>query len=87
LYQDPAVRAATPYLEAVQKAYKEKFAVRPAAATGNKYPEVSRAYFDAVHSVLTRQQTAAEAAANLREQLVRITGFEAQSEPASRLVH
>jgi trehalose/maltose transport system substrate-binding protein len=79
LYQDPAVRAATPYLEAVEKAYKENFAARPSATTGNKYPEVSRAYFEAVHSVLTRQKTAAEAAANLREQLVRITGFDAQS--------
>jgi trehalose/maltose transport system substrate-binding protein len=87
LYQDSAVRAATPYLEAVQKAYKESFAARPSAATGNKYPEVSRAYFEAVHSVLTRQKTAAEAAANLREQLVRITGFEAESARASRVVH
>ena len=86
LYQDPGVRAATPYLEAVQKAYKENFAARPSAATGNKYPEVSRAYFEAVHSVLTRQKTAAEAVANLREQLMRITGFDAQSARASRLV-
>ena len=87
LYQDPAVRAATPYLEAVEKAYEEKFAARPSAATGSKYPEVSRAYFEAVHSVLTRRKTAAEAAANLRKQLVRITGFDAQSAPASRRVH
>lgn len=87
LYQDPAVRAATPYLEAVQKAYKENLAARPSAATGSKYPEVSRAYFEAVHSVLTRQKTAAEAAANLREQLVQITGFDAQCVRASRLVH
>lgn len=84
LYQDPSVRAATPYLDAVQKAYKENFAVRPSAAAGSKYPEVSRAYFEAVHSVLTRQKTAAEAAATLREQLVRITGFQAESRRAAR---
>src|SRR4029077_5738400 len=85
LYQDPAVRAATPYLEAVEQAYKENFAARPSAATGNRYPEVSRAYFEAVHSVLTRQKTAEDAAGNLREQLARITGFEAQGPDPSRL--
>lgn len=85
LYQDPGVRAATPYLESVQKVYKETFAARPSAVTGKKYPEVSRAYFEAVHSVLTRQKTAADAAGNLREQLARITGFEAQSPDPSRL--
>jgi trehalose/maltose transport system substrate-binding protein len=85
LYQDPGVRAATPYLESVQKVYKETFAARPSAVTGKKYPEVSRAYFEAVHSVLTGQKTAADAAGNLREQLARITGFEAQSPDPSRL--
>jgi trehalose/maltose transport system substrate-binding protein len=84
LYQDPGVRAATPYLEVVQKVYKETFAARPSAVTGDKYPEVSRAYFEAVHSVLTRQKTAADAAGNLRQQLARITGFEAQSPEPSR---
>src|SRR6202044_4079445 len=79
LYQDPGVRAATPYLEVVQKVYKETFAARPSAVTGDKYPEVSRAYFEAVHSVLTRQKTAADAAGNLRQQLGRITGYAAQS--------
>ncbi|HEY6767563.1 MAG TPA: hypothetical protein VI386_22630, partial [Candidatus Sulfotelmatobacter sp.] len=69
----------------VQKVYKETFVARPSAVTGKKYPEVSRAYFEAVHSVLTRQKTAADAAGNLREQLARITGFEAQSPEPSRL--
>jgi hypothetical protein len=69
----------------VQKVYKETFAARPSAVTGKKYPEVSRAYFEAVHSVLTRQKTAADAAANLRERLAQITGFEAPSSDLSRL--
>jgi hypothetical protein len=85
LYQDPDVRAATPYLESVQKSYKESFAARPSAVTGKRYPEVSRAYFETIHSVLTRQKTAADAASNLREQLARITGFEAQSPGTRRL--
>jgi trehalose/maltose transport system substrate-binding protein len=78
LDQDPSVRAAAPYLTAVQKAYKKGFAVRPSTETGKNYPEVSRAYFEAVHSVLTGQSTAAKAAADLQEQLAHITGFEAQ---------
>jgi trehalose/maltose transport system substrate-binding protein len=84
LFEDPGVRTATPYLEAVQEAYKERFALRPSAVTGKKYPEVSRAYFEAVHLVLTREKTAAAAAADLREQLARITGFGVQSSNANR---
>jgi hypothetical protein len=47
--------------------------------TGKKYNEVSEAYSRAVHSVLTHQQGAPEAAAALERELVRITGF--KSEP------
>ena len=76
--QDPGVRAAAPYLVAMQKAYKKGFAVRPSTETGKNYPAVSRAYFEAVHSVLTGHSTAANAAADLQEQLAHITGFEAE---------
>lgn len=34
LDQDPSVRAAAPYLTALQKAYKNGFAVRPSTETG-----------------------------------------------------
>lgn len=78
LGQDPGVLAATPYLTTVQKAYDRGFAVRPSTETGKNYPAVSRAYFEAVHSVLTGQSTAAKAAADLQEQLAHITGFEAE---------
>jgi hypothetical protein len=83
LDQDPSVRAAAPYLTAMQKAYKKGFAVRPSTETGKNYPEVSRAYFEAVHSVLTGHSTAAEAAADLQQQLAHITGFEAQGARAN----
>jgi trehalose/maltose transport system substrate-binding protein len=48
---------------------------RPSIATGSEYKQVSKAYFDAVHSVLTGQTGAAEAAARLQNQLITITGF------------
>jgi hypothetical protein len=43
--------------------------------TGKNYNEVSEAYSRAVHSVLTHQRSAPEAAAALEEELVRITGL------------
>jgi trehalose/maltose transport system substrate-binding protein len=48
---------------------------RPSTVAGEKYEEVSRAYIDAVRSVLLGQRRAPEAAASLEEKLVRITGF------------
>jgi trehalose/maltose transport system substrate-binding protein len=48
---------------------------RPSTVTGEKYEEVSRAYIDAVRSVLLGQSGAPEAAASLEQKLVRITGF------------
>jgi trehalose/maltose transport system substrate-binding protein len=48
---------------------------RPSTVAGEKYEEVSRAYIQAVRSVLLGQSGAQEAAASLQQQLVRITGF------------
>jgi trehalose/maltose transport system substrate-binding protein len=48
---------------------------RPSNITGKKYGEVSHAYAQAVHSVLTGEKRAPEAAAALEKELVRITGF------------
>jgi trehalose/maltose transport system substrate-binding protein len=50
---------------------------RPSVAAGSTYKEVSRAYIDAVYSVLTGQRGAPEAAAELEKQLIEITGFSA----------
>jgi trehalose/maltose transport system substrate-binding protein len=56
--------------------------VRPSTIAGEKYEEVSRAYIQAVHSVLLGQSRAPEAAAALERELVRITGF--KTAPPSR---
>jgi trehalose/maltose transport system substrate-binding protein len=50
---------------------------RPSIVTGTAYKQVSRAYIDAVHSVLTGRRRAPEAAAELEKQLIEITGFDA----------
>jgi trehalose/maltose transport system substrate-binding protein len=49
---------------------------RPSNATGSKYEEVTRAYSNAVHSVLTGKKEASGAAADLEKQLITITGFQ-----------
>jgi trehalose/maltose transport system substrate-binding protein len=48
---------------------------RPSSVVGNKYEDVSRAYISAVHSVLTGEKGAPEAAADLEKELARMTGF------------
>jgi trehalose/maltose transport system substrate-binding protein len=49
--------------------------LRPSTITGERYERVSRAYFEAVYSVLTRKVRAEDAAAELEIQLTGITGF------------
>jgi trehalose/maltose transport system substrate-binding protein len=48
---------------------------RPSDVAGSTYERVTRAYIGAVHSVLTGQRGAPEAAAELEKQLIEITGF------------
>jgi trehalose/maltose transport system substrate-binding protein len=75
LYDDPEVLQANPYYTPLKKVFLGGAVSRPSSVTGPKYAEVSRAYFRAVHSVITRQQAAAAAAASLERELVWITGF------------
>jgi len=62
-----------------EKSSQRKIGVvsRPSAEAGDKYEQVTRAYFGAVHSVLTGQRKAPEAAAELEKLLIKITGFSA----------
>jgi trehalose/maltose transport system substrate-binding protein len=48
---------------------------RPSNVAARSYEQVTRAYFGAVHSVLTGQRHAPESAAELEKYLVKITGF------------
>ena len=48
---------------------------RPSSVTGGEYEQVAKAYIGAVHSVLTGQKGAPEAAAELEKELIKITGF------------
>ena len=52
---------------------------RPSTVTAEKYDAVSRAYFEAVQSVLSGKVKANDAAGALQKQLMQITGFPAAS--------
>lgn len=60
-----------------QKSRQHKGGVvsRPSIVSGRAYEEVTRAYISTVHSVLTGKRGAPEAAAELENQLIKITGF------------
>jgi len=58
-----------------EDAVRTRLVIRPSIETGTQYEQIARAYIDSVHSVLTGETPAPQAAARLEEQLVRITGF------------
>ena len=72
LYKDPEILAQNSYFSTILLAYRAGAAVRPSTAAGKKYPEVSRAYFEAVHAVLSHKKSAPQAAAELQEELEQI---------------
>jgi hypothetical protein len=57
--------------------YRKSLIHRPSTATGKLYPDVSRAYFEAVHAVLAKKTSAAEAATALQRNLMQITALKA----------
>jgi hypothetical protein len=66
----------------LSQAFRTGIVSRPSNVTGKKYQDVSDAYMQAVHSVLTREKKAPEAAAALENELVHITGFKKGLLPA-----
>jgi trehalose/maltose transport system substrate-binding protein len=83
LYKNADVLGANPYVSRVLQVH-EGAALRPSVPAGKMYPEVSRAYYEAVHAVLTQRQSAANAASELQEQLVKMLKSSAADSNASR---
>jgi trehalose/maltose transport system substrate-binding protein len=75
LYNLPEVLAPNPRFDLLSRAFRTGMVSRPSDVTGKKYQEVTDAYIQAVHSVLTGEKRAPEAAATLENELVRTTGF------------
>ena len=72
LYKDPEILAQNSYFSTILLAYRQGAAVRPSTVAGKRYPEVSRAYFEAVHAVLSHEKSAPQAAAELQQELAPI---------------
>ena len=85
LYNDPEILARNPYFSTILVAYRQGAAVRPSTGAGKKYPDVSRAYFEAVHSVLSHKKLASQAAAELQQELAKILEQKAVSTKANVL--
>jgi trehalose/maltose transport system substrate-binding protein len=75
LYDRPEVLAPNPQFAQLSQAFRTGTVSRPSNVTGKKYQAVTDAYIQAVHSVLTASKSAPEAAADLENELVRITDF------------
>ena len=72
LYQDPEILARNPYFSTILQAFRQGTALRPSTVAGKKYPDVSRAYFEAVHTVLSHQKSPSLAAEELERGLTQI---------------
>jgi trehalose/maltose transport system substrate-binding protein len=75
LYLLPDILQPKSRIDLLSQAFRTGMVLRPSDVTGKKYQEVTDAYIQAVHSVLTREKSAPEAAAALENELVRTTGF------------
>ncbi len=72
LYEEPQVLANNPHWPRVLEIFRKGIALRPSPQAGKMYPEVSRAYWEAVHTVLTRKKSATQAADELQAELERM---------------
>ena len=72
LYDEPKVLASNPEFPRVLEVFRKGMVLRPSRVAGEKYPDVSRAYWEAVHGVLTRKKSATQAADELQHELERM---------------
>jgi trehalose/maltose transport system substrate-binding protein len=75
LYNLPEVLEPNPRFDLLIQAFQSGMVSRPSNVTGKKYQEVTDAYVQAVHSVLTGEKSAPQAAAALENELISATGF------------
>ena len=87
LYDLPEVLEPNPRFALLSQAFRTGIVSRPSNITGKKYEDVSNAYMQAVHSVLTGERSAPEAATALENELVRITGFKKGPPPPGVSTH
>ena len=72
LYDEPEILASNPEFARILEVFRKGVVLRPSSQAGKMYPEVSRAYWEAVHAVLTRKKSATQAADELQVELERM---------------
>src|SRR6201988_4319365 len=72
LYDEPEFLASNPRFPRILEVFRKGVVLRPSRAAGKMYPDVSRAYWEAVHAVLTRNKSARQAAYELQDELERM---------------
>jgi trehalose/maltose transport system substrate-binding protein len=82
-YDDPQVLKTNSDIARMKQVFTDAAVARPSAIAGKHYDEVSRAYFTAVHNILTGKTEAEKALADLESKLVKITGFRTGRPPES----
>lgn len=86
LYKEPNLLVSNAGFDVVGQAFQAGTVTRPSNETGEKYQEVTDAYIQAVHSVLTGEKSATEAAAALEKELLRTTGLKKRL-PSEKSAH
>jgi trehalose/maltose transport system substrate-binding protein len=71
LYKDAEIQKANPFMADLLPVFTGAVA-RPATATGLKYPEVSRAFWDATHEVLSKKSNGTDAVKRLEAKLKQV---------------
>jgi trehalose/maltose transport system substrate-binding protein len=87
VYDLPGVLEPSADVPLFREAFRNGSVSRPSNVTGKKYQAVTDAYVQAVHSALTGEKTAGEAARTLEDELVRITGFKKGPPPGGSAAH
>jgi len=80
LYDQPELANALPQVGELRRAGLESWVTRPSTISGAKYAQVSKAYYDTVHDILSRKVEAKEGVARLEQQLIEM-GFRAGAPP------
>ena len=74
LYENPELRQALPIGADLRNAGEDAWVVRPSTVAGNQYRAVSKAYYQAVHNILSLRTGPADGLSELEKTLIQITG-------------
>jgi trehalose/maltose transport system substrate-binding protein len=72
LYRDPEILDAVPEASVVERAGRKSWISRPSSIAGQKYSDVSKSYYLAVHRILSHQCLPREGLADLEKELVNL---------------